>query len=236
MKKNLLMLLLFGLSVLFVHGQLLDQAVRPAAIPTGKQLSEIEIYQRMQRVGYQRRLGLDSITAMKLVLADQAEQEGIQSTLENRNLTVEDRAIAIAEYRSKRELVIGAVLTKEQQSKFNGSLVNKRKNFEVNEQKNGGSVGMEKVILRYSEGLSAVNKDSNLDASTRHKKIADLERERDKELIALDSLHLQEIKKLNERQATYWLRPEVAPDSTQSRTRELLERNRKTFPTDGRIQ
>ncbi|GGH10541.1 hypothetical protein GCM10011418_08940 [Sphingobacterium alkalisoli] len=88
---------------------------------TKKELTASEIYQRIQRVGYERELKIDSAKAMVLVLADKIVQQRIQGALQNREMTVNSKAQEIKRAKDEREQMFREVLTKEQLAKVYGA-------------------------------------------------------------------------------------------------------------------
>lgn len=137
---------------------------------TKKELTDSEIYQRIQRVGYERELKIDSANAMVLVLADEIVQQRIQDILENSEMTVNSKAQEIKRAKDERQQVFREVLTKEQLAKVYGSAERKSKS---------------RILINEGERKSNVR--SPLDITTT--KIEESER-----------VHLEEIKMLQEKQ------------------------------------
>src|SRR5690606_41717850 len=78
------------------------------------------------RVGYERRLGIDSVTAMRLVQVDIEKENGIRALLEDSTLSVAQRDTGMKSLRTNHDRVTRKILHKERQDKLYASSVQRK--------------------------------------------------------------------------------------------------------------
>lgn len=143
---------------------------------------------KIQRVWYQRRLGLDSATAMKLVKADEDKENGIHSAFENPSFDVMSRASTLKELKAKRDAIFKTVLTSEQFSRL--SRTNKPGQKQSSPVphiiRNDADKNRYLFALRqeYSKTLSTLLQDNKLDSISKQQKLKALREVQDTKLNA----------------------------------------------------
>lgn len=147
------------------------------------------IYYRMQRVWYQRRLGIDSAAAMKLVKADEAEKEGSRATFEDASLDIAARAEVLRGLRERRTVTFEQVLSPEQLSQLSGSSSSGRQGTAVNAPHivQNDTVKTHRLFAihqAYGKALQSIREDAKLDSTAKQEKIKALREERESQVTA----------------------------------------------------
>lgn len=208
MTRNLLMMLFVCMVGLYGYGQQIMVSDNTFTPRLGTKLTEEEIARRIMRVGYERRLGIDSVTAMRLVQVDIEKENGIRALLEDSTLSVAQRATGMKSLRTNHDRVTRKILPTERQDQLYASSVQRKPTKTLRVYDDTLSREQSAVLVYYEKEIATLKADMGLDAVEKSNRIAELEKARNK---ALDDLHLEHIRDLQERQNRIFERSATKP-------------------------
>ncbi|MFD2162258.1 hypothetical protein ACFSJU_07625 [Paradesertivirga mongoliensis] len=153
--------------------------------------SHQEVQYRFKRVFYQKRLGIDSLAAMRLVKADEEKQIEMDKLFNDVSMDIPARAQALKKLEQEHQQKFSTTLNSAQLSRLSSKAQQQKSSESVHLKYKGDSLSRRVSALQqeYRSELSAVVKNLNLDSKTKQKKIQAL---LDEQQLSINALYKAE--------------------------------------------